>query len=199
MEVPVASQQTLTQQPLNELDDVDIAIINETNSEFKEIVNDLNEIVTMSTDLNINLSEHTEGLDDLEQLQQGTLNTAEESLYEIAEANRKAAASIPLKWAIYTLGVGYIPGLIVENRIKSHVDREIRSHHDSKKFVPYDNVHNCTSCNEEFTAIWRRKHHCRRCGNVFCGSCVEKCEIYYRGVKNMKKHNVCTSCKRKRG
>ena len=31
-------------------------------------------------------------------------------------------------------------------------------------------VTNCTKCRKEF-GFWRRKHHCRCCGYIFCGDC----------------------------
>jgi len=33
-------------------------------------------------------------------------------------------------------------------------------------------VHCCTSCSEDFT-LFRRKHHCRACGGIFCSECSE--------------------------
>ncbi|CAG9787241.1 unnamed protein product [Diatraea saccharalis] len=48
----------------------------------------------------------------------------------------------------------------------------------------------CTSCAKEFT-IARRKHHCRRCGHIFCGACSEK-TVALTG--NTKPVRVCDAC-----
>ncbi|XP_045496350.1 RUN and FYVE domain-containing protein 2 isoform X3 [Colias croceus] len=48
----------------------------------------------------------------------------------------------------------------------------------------------CAACAKEFT-IARRKHHCRRCGNIFCGACSEKTVAL---VGNTKPVRVCDSC-----
>ncbi len=31
----------------------------------------------------------------------------------------------------------------------------------------------CCCCNEPFTFFLRRPHHCRGCGEVFCGKCLK--------------------------
>ncbi|GMH50797.1 hypothetical protein TrRE_jg5744 [Triparma retinervis] len=38
------------------------------------------------------------------------------------------------------------------------------------RWVPNKEQNNCTSCNCQFDWV-KRKHHCRRCGFVFCGDC----------------------------
>ncbi|XP_073952415.1 RUN and FYVE domain-containing protein 2 isoform X3 [Choristoneura fumiferana] len=48
----------------------------------------------------------------------------------------------------------------------------------------------CTACAKEFT-IARRKHHCRRCGHIFCGACSEK-TVALAG--NTKPVRVCDAC-----
>jgi len=40
----------------------------------------------------------------------------------------------------------------------------------NNKWVPDNEVSNCCCCKSKFT-IFRRKHHCRRCGNIMCGDC----------------------------
>ncbi|XP_063929723.1 myotubularin-related protein 4 isoform X2 [Zophobas morio] len=39
-------------------------------------------------------------------------------------------------------------------------------------WVPDHAVNRCTGCNMEFW-VGRRKHHCRKCGRIFCNSCSE--------------------------
>ncbi|XP_028170672.1 RUN and FYVE domain-containing protein 2 isoform X2 [Ostrinia nubilalis] len=48
----------------------------------------------------------------------------------------------------------------------------------------------CTACAKEFT-IARRKHHCRRCGHIFCRACSEK-TVALAG--NTKPVRVCDAC-----
>ncbi|KAK9325446.1 hypothetical protein V1517DRAFT_314144 [Lipomyces orientalis] len=36
-------------------------------------------------------------------------------------------------------------------------------------WVPDDNVNECRSCRKMFT-FWDRRHHCRRCGHIFCAA-----------------------------
>eukprot|EP00039_Didymoeca_costata_P003947 m.70682 g.70682 ORF g.70682 m.70682 type:complete len:240 (-) comp12153_c0_seq1:3065-3784(-) len=40
------------------------------------------------------------------------------------------------------------------------------------EWIPDDQAKACARCNGKFSFL-RRKHHCRRCGNVFCGDCVD--------------------------
>ncbi|KAM3966991.1 protein RUFY3 [Aphomia sociella] len=48
----------------------------------------------------------------------------------------------------------------------------------------------CTSCAKEFN-IARRKHHCRRCGHIFCGACSEKTVALSGSAKPVR---VCDAC-----
>ena len=40
-------------------------------------------------------------------------------------------------------------------------------------WIPSKNIQDCYKCKEPFN-IWRRKHHCRVCGRIFCGSCADE-------------------------
>jgi len=52
----------------------------------------------------------------------------------------------------------------------------------------------CASCEQEF-GPFRRKHHCRNCGNIFCNSCSLKKRILPKlGYSQMQR--VCDSCAR---
>nr|XP_021195279.2 protein RUFY3 isoform X1 [Helicoverpa armigera] len=48
----------------------------------------------------------------------------------------------------------------------------------------------CTACAKEFS-IARRKHHCRRCGHIFCAACSDK-TVALTG--NTKPVRVCDAC-----
>jgi hypothetical protein len=66
----------------------------------------------------------------------------------------------------------------------------------------------CEKCNKPFS-IMRRKHHCRRCGGLFCDACsAKKVDLavalteesrtgvgqHYATAKNVKKARVCDKC-----
>lgn len=40
-------------------------------------------------------------------------------------------------------------------------------------WVPDDEATQCMACKLKFTTI-RRRHHCRKCGGIFCGNCSSK-------------------------
>ena len=61
--------------------------------------------------------------------------------------------------------------MMVENR---KISNEISIPKSSPSiWIPSKNVQNCYKCKEQF-CIWRRKHHCRVCGRIFCGNCADR-------------------------
>lgn len=46
------------------------------------------------------------------------------------------------------------------------------------KWVPDHQVNNCTQCQDVFSFL-NRKHHCRRCGGIFCGRCSTPRQIVH--------------------
>ncbi|OON22666.1 FYVE zinc finger, partial [Opisthorchis viverrini] len=50
----------------------------------------------------------------------------------------------------------------------------------------------CASCLQSFT-IFRRRHHCRRCGHIFCGSCCNKWQTV-EGLATTKAVRICSEC-----
>lgn len=44
---------------------------------------------------------------------------------------------------------------------------------ETDHWVPDEDVISCPSCSSKFS-LTKRKHHCRHCGNVFCGPCCNK-------------------------
>ncbi|KAG2689676.1 hypothetical protein I3760_09G149600 [Carya illinoinensis] len=51
----------------------------------------------------------------------------------------------------------------------------------------------CQGCNSQFTFI-NRKHHCRRCGGLFCGSCTQQ-RMVLRGQGDLPVR-ICEPCKK---
>jgi hypothetical protein len=69
-------------------------------------------------------------------------------------------------------------------------------------WIPDERVRRCFACNTAFS-IFRRKHHCRSCGRVFCDSCTayrERLPSYfqYQGPSPIQRgsatHRMCAPC-----
>ena len=56
---------------------------------------------------------------------------------------------------------------------------------------PDNTIDNCTDCHKIFT-FWRRKHHCRRCGYIYCHQCTAKL-CPYVNLENPER--ICRLCR----
>eukprot|EP01043_Picozoa_sp_COSAG02_P067458 COSAG02_NODE_10848_length_1846_cov_2.476245_2_plen_125_part_00 len=55
----------------------------------------------------------------------------------------------------------------------------------------------CSSCGHAFTMYWRR-HHCRKCGKLFCGNCAKARHAFGTTQESSHKEEVlrvCVACK----
>lgn len=57
--------------------------------------------------------------------------------------------------------------------------------------IPDSTRNSCTKCYAEFT-IFSRRHHCRRCGKLFCGGCILNRKVPRFGY--MFEVKICTNC-----
>lgn len=67
-------------------------------------------------------------------------------------------------------------------------------------WVPNAKADRCNMCTSEFSLMVRR-HHCRSCGQVFCGNCCfqfQSLPVYLprsnTGLSDRRKHRVCNAC-----
>ena len=84
------------------------------------------------------------------------------------------------------------------------VENKRKEKHQSVRSAPPlwvsdDIVVACHDCKKAFNPIYRRKHHCRRCGNVFCDDCtshrIQLPELYKETTDTG--HRVCRTCYRR--
>eukprot|EP00656_Telonema_subtile_P012529 TRINITY_DN16307_c0_g1_i1.p1 TRINITY_DN16307_c0_g1~~TRINITY_DN16307_c0_g1_i1.p1 ORF type:complete len:569 (+),score=126.30 TRINITY_DN16307_c0_g1_i1:150-1856(+) len=66
---------------------------------------------------------------------------------------------------------------------------------DKKQWVHDKHVSACENCATSFS-LFTRKHHCRRCGNIFCNDCMSKVEL---GGKGAGKVLTCFPCQETTG
>jgi hypothetical protein len=68
-----------------------------------------------------------------------------------------------------------------------------------QRYIDDISVSNCSFCKSSFS-FFNRKHHCRSCGKIFCGSCSNKkikvpCElISYKSYSFLSEQRVCNDC-----
>lgn len=92
----------------------------------------------------------------------------------------------------------------IENQRKRRIEKE-RIEREKKK-VTFKVLHRnddewqndkyrrrCGECFKEFT-FFNRKHHCRCCGNVFCGDCTGICLFEQDGHDKKARIRVCKEC-----
>ncbi|XP_039750207.1 protein RUFY3 isoform X3 [Pararge aegeria] len=79
-----------------------------------------------------------------------------------------------------------------ENKLQlaEMLEKEAKSTDETPNWTSDKDAVACAACAKEFN-IARRKHHCRRCGHIFCGACSEKTVAL---VGNTKPVRVCDAC-----
>lgn len=67
------------------------------------------------------------------------------------------------------------------------------------QWIPDANRTRCAGCNNEF-GLFRRKHHCRQCGDIFCADCSNKQKALVRPARRNTEdtdagpYRVCNTC-----
>eukprot|EP00928_Gymnodinium_smaydae_P054688 TRINITY_DN3841_c0_g1_i1.p1 TRINITY_DN3841_c0_g1~~TRINITY_DN3841_c0_g1_i1.p1 ORF type:complete len:1357 (+),score=316.94 TRINITY_DN3841_c0_g1_i1:110-4180(+) len=68
----------------------------------------------------------------------------------------------------------------------------------ARSWIPDEAVQECGDCGSRFTVL-RRRHHCRACGGVFCGSCAPRptllCTVLQTGRGGGRGRRVCVGCR----
>jgi len=93
---------------------------------------------------------------------------------------------IILQWMIHEFSCE-ITGNPIKKSIKPNIDLET-----PPEWVSDDSSDSCTSCFIAF-GFFNRRHHCRNCGNLFCGECTAL-EIDIPKYGFNKPVRVCVSC-----
>lgn len=114
------------------------------------------------------------------------------------DENDGPLASSP--WAARTIArrlamssVGRLEAAVAASRIG---DCQLVAPH---QWVKNEERANCVICWKRFNAIFRRRHHCRLCGEVICGSCCSLRTINIVSVKTkeIQKTRICHLCNNK--
>lgn len=54
-------------------------------------------------------------------------------------------------------------------------------------------TNSCHQCHRSFSLLLRR-HHCRRCGQIFCHACSRNRVLNVNGIEDKQMHRLCDSC-----
>lgn len=74
--------------------------------------------------------------------------------------------------------------------IKEQIRQEEKM--DPPKWVPDKNCNKCKSCNSSWS-VTNRRHHCRKCGDLFCGKCAFRF-IPIPQIGKLTPTRVCNNC-----
>lgn len=87
--------------------------------------------------------------------------------------------------------ISRLESAVIASRIS---DQEFVSQH---QWVKNEDRVSCVICWKHFNALFRRRHHCRLCGEVICGSCSSLRRTNVVKRKELEKVRVCHLCSNK--
>ncbi|XP_015120679.1 uncharacterized protein LOC107043630 [Diachasma alloeum] len=64
-----------------------------------------------------------------------------------------------------------------------------------EEWIPNDKARECSCCRNVIFSMFNRRHHCRRCGRVVCGSCSNQ-RMMVAGYANSVRVRICNDCKK---
>ncbi|KAL4177068.1 hypothetical protein KRP22_002004 [Phytophthora ramorum] len=105
--------------------------------------------------------------------------------------SHRAARAIARRMALRS--VGKLESAVAASRIG---DCQLVAPH---QWVKNEERASCVICWKRFNAIFRRRHHCRLCGEVICGSCssLRSINIVSVKTKEVQKTRICHLCNHK--
>lgn len=200
-------------------------IVRETNTDMQEILDDIEELSEITQDFNSCIAEQRHQVDKAEATAQKASHEIEDAAIELSGAYREHCKGFRLKGGMAGLGIGAavgtgvgIPfgpvgmvcgavigagvggaggvgaGSLAQKITDSRVDRDLMNAEKADKWVPDEDVSHCPQCERQFTT-YRRRHHCRICGMIFCSKCSQhRVDYTFRGVENARRSRVCDSC-----
>lgn len=87
--------------------------------------------------------------------------------------------------------ISRLESAVISSRIS---DQEFLSQH---QWIKNEERPECKVCWKQFNALYRRRHHCRLCGEVICGSCSSLRRTNVVLKKDLQKVRVCHLCSNK--
>lgn len=85
--------------------------------------------------------------------------------------------------------------LVIEQMENERAKRLLRNglnNDEVGRWIPNHDQKFCKRCEKPFNVIWRRRHHCRKCGQIFCQDCAsERAQVSYIYSRRVR---VCKGC-----
>jgi DNA repair exonuclease SbcCD ATPase subunit len=81
-------------------------------------------------------------------------------------------------------------GMVSEDKLRITELEEVKRAEAKQTWATDNQVKNCRSCHRGFS-LSRRRHHCRRCGQIFCNDCSSKKATLASSATSAR---VCNKC-----
>ena len=95
-------------------------------------------------------------------------------------------------WVEALRGAHQMGDALTQDEHEAQQEKKVKGKAKLPTWVPDTDVVSCCGCQAKF-GLFRRKHHCRRCGLVFCNSCAGRfCSCPDIGIPE--KVRVCDNC-----
>ena len=120
-------------------------------------------------------------------------STSSSSLSRLSDAEAAPAAGAPPSPVRTPRTAAHAVSALLSPRREARPP--LLEHYQAPVWVPDSFSVRCARCVEPFT-LWRRKHHCRLCGQVFCAACSAAHVLLPSGVPGMPevRARVCAAC-----
>jgi ElaB/YqjD/DUF883 family membrane-anchored ribosome-binding protein len=207
------------QQQFESKDQVLKMIAAERSKEIQKLKKDMEEVNKLACATSRLVSEQGSHLKAAQQNVELTAEETESAVQELAKAAREQSNQWKMTTIAMGIAVGGTFGLFlgplgmfvggasggtvgayvgdkIEEFQRDGIDNGLLEHHlkGNLKWVPDEEAVHCRQCKRMFNSFLR-KHHCRKCGMVFCYLCSgQKVPIKYPNMEREQMQRVCDGC-----
>lgn len=188
---PAPSSQQIDLESMNSLNASRVRVLHDTLNQNHELLADLMRATNQQNLIYSTIDHESPNEPSIMENSQHHQRLMQQHLQSVSRATNRIAAAAAAASAATVPGYGHSMGTVDNNSPTSgyrhqisssqrsgHGERRSRHHGSSRSrrtrgppvWVPDQDVIQCSGCTAPFT-LFRRRHHCRACGHIFCADC----------------------------